>query len=215
MTNLKWLLSEQRQYMDGDPLAYENMSVPFAIILGDPHTTNRSRDARRLENNVIAQFLPEYILAEPGMGAWIFDPNKNETQLREDEPLNCKEDTDNMNYFLKLAINGDELKEKDKAFQSFQDQNDNNVNPDLNPLQFKLWSIRYKIPLVGCDLCLHEMRRFNWPSNEVRERKMGKIISDYAKNSKKPIIAIVGLEHTDRIHLILKEKNVISLILRY
>ncbi len=225
MINLKWLLSEQRQYMDGDLPTYGNISVPFAIVLGephapeirDPHGLERIMDARRLENNVIAKMLPEYILAEPGIGAWIFDPIKNEARLREDEPLDCSVDKEDMELFLKLDINYKE-REKHEAFQSFLDYDDNNVNPDLVDLQLKLWPIKYKIPLVGCDLGLHENAGFLNPSNEAREEKMGQIISHYAKKSLKPIIAIIGRNHTGstyRIQLILRQENVGYLILRY
>lgn len=219
MINLKWLLSEQRQYMDGDTLAYENMSVPFAIILGDPHLTEKSgearnREARRLENNVIAQFLPEYILAEPGIGAWIFVPNKNQVRLRDDEPLDCPEDLEYMNKFLRLNINDDDDSDPKEALQSFLDYN--NANVFLDWRDFKLWSIRYNIPLVGCDLCLHAIRNPPEPPKAERDEKILEIIKTYAKKSSKPIIAIIGLNHiTSRIHLNLKKENVGCLILRY
>ncbi len=216
MLNLKWLLSEQSQYLNGDPLAYENISVPFAIILGDPHGLERIRDARRLENDVIEKVLPAYILAEPGMGAWIFDPNVNEARLREDEPPDCPEDKRDMELFLRLDINWIE-RERNEAFQSFQDYTDNDIDPNLVELQFKLWSIRYRIPLVGCDLGLHEKLPPS-PTNEAREEKMGEIICEYARRSSKPIVAIVGSSHTEtasRIHSILRQENVGYLIFRY
>lgn len=209
MIDLKWLLSEQKKYMKENLLAYEFTSVPFAIILGEKHEDNEERE---LENNVIAKFLPEYILVEPSMGAWIFDPNKNQAQLRDDEPFDCSDDLEDMQKFLKLDINENST-EPQEAFQSFQ--NYNGADIFLDERDFKLWSIKYKIPLVGCDLGSHEMLGVPAPSDEAREKKMGEIMSMYAKKSSKPIIAIVGHTHAAsvRIHAILRQKEVGYLIL--
>ncbi len=218
MIDLKWLLSEQERYMRGHILAYEFPSAPFAIILGETHgdmDDKEERADRELENNVIAKILPEYILVEPSMGAWIFDPNINQARLRDDEPLDCPEDLKYMNKFLKLDINDDDNGDSQKAFQSFLDYNKTDIFLDWR--DFKLWSIKYKIPLVGCDLGLH-VGEFPDPLIEAREEKMGKIISDYANNSSKPIIAIIGRNHlkpSSRIHSILRQEKVGYLILTH
>lgn len=200
MIDIKWLLSEQKKYMKGELITYEFASVPFAIILGETHS---DADERVLENNIIAKFMPEYILVEPETGAWIFDPNKNQARLRDDEPLDCPEDLERMQTFL-------------------------NETTD-----FKSWSIKYKIPLVSCDLCSNEKKTLNriydvLPQkiresnildiiiNRQREEKMGEIISKYAKKSSMPIIVILGHKHaspTSRIHAILKQEGVGYLIL--
>jgi hypothetical protein len=217
MIDLKWLLSEQERYMRGNLLAYEFTSAPFAIILGETHgdkDDKEQRADRELENNVIAKILPEYILVEPSMGAWIFDPNINQVRLRDDEPLDCPEDSKHMNEFLKLDIN-ENYTEPQEAFQSFQNYNGTDIF--LDEKDFKLWSIKYKIPLVGCDLGLH-VGEFPNPLNEAREEKMGKIISDYANNSSKPIIAIIGRNHlkpSSPIHSILSQEKVGYLILTH
>ena len=118
MINLKWLLSEQEIYMKGNLLAYEFTSVPFAIILGETHSDRKEKE---FEHNVIAKFLPEHILVEPHMGAWIFDHNKNQARLRDDEPLDCIDDFEDINKLLIIDIN-DNDSEPQKAFQTLTPQ---------------------------------------------------------------------------------------------
>ncbi len=134
------------------------------IIIGERHHNRTDRWLQETVMEFIKDFEPRFFLCEL-LHAASYDPNHEELTFRDDD-----------------TERNDPVKNTDE-FRTFEEGFYYNIGRN------------YNVKIIGCDLpsCIkRDLDRCMY--NQIREKKMGEIITDYSKSSE-PLIVVLGNNH--------------------